>query len=327
MTTDEEEFFESVVDPSTERIGLFGMAHDITFDGRNFIVLHKVSKNVLTEFDQRLSNYLAAVHGVGLPMAAVETRIRDVSSGRSWTPYPMRHLESVPDALALAAELALGPEPQMRVRMGAWMSEDGNLEQERLITTDTVAGLEKALTVCRTLGTPDFLEISGDYDRVLVRPAGSKLDVMVMDLARGTVAVPTTTEFAGTAYQGPLWDFDNALRQNAAVANFVAKARHSVAQNKEEAILKFRELAEERIHEFDAALSGRPLVGYRMMGASTLIARLQKGLGSSLLGLSEAAQITALDWAEKVDISDLQQLESHGPGDDPRLPPGPRLVS
>ena len=35
-----------------------------------------------------------------------------------------------------------------------------------------------------------------------------------------------------------------------------------------------------------------------MKGASTLIARLQAGLGSSLLGLSEAAQVTALDWAD-----------------------------
>ena len=327
MSMDDNEFFESIIDPSTERIGLFGMAHDITFDGRNFVVLHKVSKNVLTEFDQRLSRYLAAVHGVGLPGAAVETRIRDVSTGRSWNPYPMRHVGSVPEALALAAQLALGPESQMRVRMGAWMSEDGVLDQERLITTDTVASLERALCNCRMIGTTQFLEISGDYDRVLVRPMSSTLDVMVMDLARGTISVPTTSEMSGTAYQGPLFGFEAALRQNAAVANFMSKARHSVAKAKEEAILNFREMAEERIHEFDAAIGGRPLVGYRMAGASTLIARLQAGLGSSLLGLSEAAQVTALDWAEKVDGSDFSLLGSEGPGDGPRLPPGPRLVS
>lgn len=327
MSMEDTEFFDAIINPSTERIGLFGMAHDITFDGRNFVVLHKVSKNVLTEFDNRLSCYLAAVHGIGLPGAAVETRIRDVSTGRSWSPYPIRHVATVPEALVLAAELALGPEAQMRVRMGAWMSEDGVLDQERLITVDTVASLERAIANCRLIGTTEFLEISGDYDRVLVRPVGSKLDVMVMDLGRGTISVPTTSELSGTAYQGPLFGFEAALRQNAAVANFVSKARHAVATAKEEAILSFREMAEERIHEFDAAIGGRPLVGYRMSGASTLIARLQAGLGSSLLGLSEAAQVTALDWAEMVDVSELSALESGGPSDDPRLPPGPRLVS
>ena len=324
MTMDENEFFESIIDPSTERLGLFGMAHDITFDGRNFVVLHKVSKNVLTEFDKRLSCYLSAVHGQGLPGAAVETRIRDIETGRSWSPYPIRNVSSVPEALALAAKLALGPEAQMRVRMGAWMSEDVPLEQERLITSDTVASLEKALSVCALITTPDFLEISGDYDRVLVRPAGSTMDVVVMDLARGTISVPTTSELSGTAYQGPLYGFEAALRQNAAVANYISKARHAVASAKEEAILKFREMSEDRIHEFDAAIGGRPLAGFRLTGASTLVARLQAGLGSSLLGLSEAAQVTALDWASSVHEADLSDTDA---GDAPRLPPGPRLVS
>ncbi|MEL7153700.1 MAG: hypothetical protein AAFN51_07935, partial [Pseudomonadota bacterium] len=287
-----------------------------------------VSKNVLTEFDKRLSCYLSAIHGRGLPGASVETRIRDIATGRSWSPYPLRHVNSVPEALALAAQLALGPEPQMRVRMGAWMSEDAPLEQERLITTDTVASLEKALSICALITEPDFLEISGDYDRVLVRPVSSTMDVMIMDLARGTISVPTTSELSGTAYQGPLFGFDAALRQNAAVANYMSKARHAVASAKEEAILKFREMSEDRIHEFDAAIGGRPLVGHRMMGASTLIARLQAGLGSSLLGLSEAAQVTALDWASTVQSSEYPALEADdGSGDGPRLPPGPRLVS
>ena len=327
MDMNDSEFFDAIIDPSTERLGLFGMAHDITFDGRNFVVLHKVSKNVLTEFDRRLSCYLSAVHGVGLPGAAVETRIRDVTTGRSWSPYPMRHIGSVPEALAMAAELALGPEEQMKVRMGGWTSEDATLEQERVISTDTVSAQQKALENCRLLGTTDFLEISGDYDRLLVRPLGSKLDVMVMDLSRGTLAIPSTDEQSGNAYQGPLYGFEAALRENAAVINYVSKARHDIASAKEEAILGFRELAEERIHEFDAAIGGRPMVGYRVTGASTLIARLQAGLGSSLLGLSEAAQVTALDWAESVSSQNLPKLESSQSGDDPRIPPGPRLVS
>ena len=327
MDMNDSEFFDAIIDPSTERLGLFGIAHDITFDGRNFVVLHKVSKNVLTEFDRRLSCYLSAVHGVGLPGAAVETRIRDVTTGRSWSPYPMRHIGSVPEALVLAAELALGPEEQMKVRMGAWTSEEPTLEQERPISTDTIAMLQKAIENFKLLGSTDFLDISGDFDRLLVRPIGSSMEVISMDLARGTLAIPATDEQGSNAYQGPLYGFDTALRENAVVINYVAKARHDVASAKEEAILKFRELAEERIHEFDAAIGGRPLVGYRVTGASTLIARLQAGLGSSLLGLSEAAQVTALDWAENVNPQDLPRLEAGEADDDPRFPPGPRLVS
>lgn len=327
MDMNDSEFFDAIIDPSTERLGLFGIAHDITFDGRNFVVLHKVSKNVLTEFDRRLSCYLSAVHGVGLPGAAVETRIRDVTTGRSWSPYPMRHIGSVPEALVLAAELALGPEEQMKVRMGAWTSEEPTLEQERAISTDTIAMLQKAIENYKLIGSTDFLDISGDYDRLLVRPIGSSMEVISMDLARGTLAIPATDEQASNAYQGPLYGFDAALRENAVVINYVAKARHGVASAKEEAILKFRELAEERIHEFDAAIGGRPLVGYRVTGASTLIARLQAGLGSSLLGLSEAAQVTALDWADNVSPQDLPKLEADEADDDPRFPPGPRLVS
>ena len=33
-------FFETVIEPSTERLGLFGIAHDVNFDGRNFCLLY-----------------------------------------------------------------------------------------------------------------------------------------------------------------------------------------------------------------------------------------------------------------------------------------------
>ena len=107
---DQIKFFETIIEPSTERLGLFGIAHNVSFDGRSFVVTHKISKNVFTEFDGKLSRYLAAVTGIGLPGATVETRIREVSGSRSWTPYPARHLPSVPEALATAATLSLGEE-------------------------------------------------------------------------------------------------------------------------------------------------------------------------------------------------------------------------
>lgn len=317
-------FYESVVEPSTERLALFGIAHDINFDRRNFVVSHKVSKNVFTSFDSRLSRYLAAVRGEGLPHGTVETRIRDVTTGRAWTPYPPRYCSSIPAALATATKLALGSSSQMNVRLGAWVREDGGLDQERVITPDTVAAMEQALDICGRIGNPDFLEISGDLERVLVRAAGSGMEMIVMDLQRGTVAVPGTTEGGGVAHKGALFGFAEAARNVPAVQGYLARARHAVAGAKEEAIHAFREVSEERIIQFNGALANRPLTGYRLEAASSLVARLQAGLGMSLIGLNEAAQMTALDWAA------LMRGESSGPGieSDDEDPPQaqPRLV-
>lgn len=289
-------FYESVVEPSTEKLGLFGIAHDISFDRRNFVVSHKISKNVFTSFDAGLSRYLAAVRGGGLPHATVETRIRDVTTGRSWTPYPPRYCASIPAALATAAKLALGSAPQMTVRMGAWMAQDAGLDQERTMTPDTVAALEQALAICGRIGPADFLEISGDFDRVLVRPTGSGMDMIIMDLERGTVSIPAA-EGTGKGHQGPLFGFAETLRTVPDAAAYVSRARHAVAAAMEEAIHGFRGASEARILQFNQALGNRPLTGYRMEAASSLVARLQAGLGMSLVGLNEAAQMTALDWA------------------------------
>ena len=315
-------FFESVVEPSIERLGLFGIAHDVNFDGRHFVVSHKVSKNVLTDFDSKLSRYLAAVTGVGLPGATVETRIRDVDTQRSWSPYPARHLSAVPTAMATAVQLALGSERRIKARMGAWLSDDQNFDQERELTAETVSALEEAIAVCKQIGPMEFLDISGDLDRVIARPMGAKLDMLAIDIERGTVSVPTTSELGGVAYQGALFGFDRAARKTPAVGTFMTRARHEVAIAKEEAIYAFREAAEARILQFDGALAGRELTGYRMDSAKSLVARLQAGLGDTLLGLSEAAQLTALDWA--TEVRSLPSVESGK--DDPDAPTRPRLV-
>src|SRR5690606_12956521 len=184
---------------------------------------------------------------------------------------------------------------QMNVRLGAWVAQDGGLDQERTITADNVASLEQALDICARIGTSDFLEISGDLDRVMVRPADSRLEMIVMDLQRGTVSVPT--EGSATPYQGALFGFADAVRNVPSVGSYLARARHAVATAKEEAIHSCRAIAEERIMQFPQALADRPLTDYRLEAASSLVARLQAGLGMSLVGLNEAAQITALDWA------------------------------
>ena len=56
----------------------------------------------------------------------------------------------------------------------------------------------------------------------------------------------------------------------------------------------------DRILAFDRALAGRPLDGHRLDAAVALVERLKAGLGGSLNGLSEDAQITALDWSAAI---------------------------
>lgn len=319
---DQEKFFETIVEPSTERLALFGIAHDVHFDGCNFVVSHKVSKNVLTDFDGKLSRYLAAVTGVGLPGATVETRIRDVATSRSWNPYPARHAHSVPHAMAIAMRLTLGAEKAMPVRVGAWVGNDIGSGQEQTVNSEAVETLERALEVCDTVGTVDFLEVSGDFERVLARPRGTTMDMMVMDLHRGTISIPSVSDMGGSAWQGPLHGFEKAVNHAPAITSFMARARHAVAVAKEDAIHAFREAAEDRIKDFNDALAGRQLSGYRLEGASSLVARLQAGLGDTLLGLSEAAQMTALDWASQV-----RELPASPRGTaQPPAPSRPRLV-
>lgn len=299
---DQDKFFEAVIEPSVERLGLFGVTHDVMFDGRSFVVQHKVSRNVFTEFDAKLSRYLAAVRGQGLPNATVETTIRDVATKRSWAPYSPRHAPSVPHALAVAGRLALGEESVADLRVGAWMNDETGTEQSFSVSRESIEMLEKGLEVCGQIGTVEFLEISGDFEQVMARPYGSQMDMVMIDLGRGMISVPTLGEGNNSVWQGPLYGFEKAVRQAPQVMGFLARARHAVALSKEEAIRGFREAAEARILDFNRALAGRPLVGYRLERASSLVSRLQAGLGDTLLGLSEAAQMTALDWA--VEVSD-----------------------
>jgi hypothetical protein len=287
--------FDCIAEPSAERLRLFGIAYEATAGGRKVVVSHLVAKNVFSSFDMRLSRHLAAVTGAGLPHAAVETRVRDAATGRTAMQGAPRHAASAPAALAIAARLALGAGDRVSVRLGNWNAGEEGLGQQHLIAAPVVEALERALGICARIGVADFLEISGDLERILVRPAGCGLDVMVMDLQRGTVAVPATGE-GGSPAQTSLFDFESAADTVPAVAGYLARARHAVAASREAAIRDFREAAEERIMQFDAALAGRPLTGHRLEVAGSLVARLQAVLGDSLAGLSEAARVTALEW-------------------------------
>jgi hypothetical protein len=233
-------------------------------------------------------------------------------------------LPSVPDALATAAKLALGSESRLMARFGSWTTDDGLPNQDRLITTESMLALDRAMTVARQIGAIEFLELSGDLDRVMLKPLDARMDMLMMDVERGTISVPTTAELAGVAYQGPLFGFEQAVREVPAVNTYLSKARHLISVAKENAIYDFRAAAEQRIARFDDALGGRDLTGYRLDSALSLVSRLQAGLGDTLLGLSEAAQLTALDWAS--DVRQLPDLRDTGNGGDNGSPNRPRLV-
>ena len=317
----DKDFYRSVIEPCSERLGIYGLAHDVNFDGRHFVVTHKVSKNIMTEFDGHLSRYMAAVTGKGLPGAAVETIIYDADTERSWSPNPARQAAGLGEALAIAVRLALGSDTTIRGRCGPWMANGSRLDEERVFNLDVALGLDQAVSVCSMIGPPEFLDISGDLDRMVMRPAGAKLDMLTMDLQRGTLAVPTTAELGGTAYQGALYGFERAAKQTPAVGTYLSRARHFVAEAQEEAIYSFRQAAEARILDFNNALDGRELSGYRLDSARSLVSRLQAGLGDTLLGLSEAAQLTALDWAMEVrHLGSADMLESSIASDAPARP-------
>ena len=322
---EQDKFFETVVEPSTERLGLFGIVHESELDGRTFTVTHKVSKNVVTDFDSKLSRYQAAVQGAGLPGASVETWIKDPVSGRSWMPFPARHVPSVPHALATAVKLALGWDKSRDVRVGAWANEGIDLETAETVSTDTVDILERALDVCKQIGTFEFLEVSGDFKRLLVKPLGSDMGMIVLDLHRGLISIPSTGDGGQSEWQGPLHGFEKAAAESQGAVAFLAKARHAVALAKERAIFAFREAAEDRIMRFDKALAGRPLSGYRLESAGALVARLKAAMGDNLLGLDEAAQITALEWAAEL-REEPGASAATAPADEPFRPAVPRLV-
>lgn len=327
---DRDGFFEAVVEPSIQRLALFGVAHDVSFDGRNFVVSHKISRNVLTEFDASLSVYLSALTGNGMPGATVETRIKDLETGRSWAPYPARHASSVVDALVIAAKLALGDDEKMPVRFGPWHGEDRGADQLCELTQDLVAKLDEALWICKQIGTPDFLDLSGDFDQIMVRPRDAGMDMMTLDIFRGTISVPPVGDKKGAPpYTGPLFNFAKQMKEAPQVALYMARAGHAVAAAKEEAVRHFRLNAEDRIIQFSDALDGRMLDGYLMESAGTLVARLKAGLGDSLLGLSEEAQVRALDWATLVGGTGAPQIESQEQTNalTDKSKDGPRLVS
>jgi hypothetical protein len=167
------------------------------------------------------------------------------------------------------------------------------------VTRDDVEALDAGLSICRFLGAPEFLTISGDFDIVIARPPGD-LRPVTMHLKNGSISIPCSAGGTVTPFECPLHGFAQHLRDSVQAQSYMAQARHALVAEKEDAVTDFRTAAERHILNFDRALAGRPLTGHRLECAVALVERLKAGLSSNLAGLAEDARITALGWSAAI---------------------------
>jgi hypothetical protein len=220
----------------------------------------------------------------------------------------------VPHALRGIANRALGKGETADIYLGSAEAGPDRGEPEgahRQVTRDDVKALGAALDYARSLGALEFLDISGDYDLLMVAPASADLRPITMDLYRGTMSVPSSFDRMAEPFEGALFDFRRHCTESGAMRAYVAHARQALTAAKEDAVLGFRAAAEDRILNLDRVLAGRSLAGHRLDTVMGLVARLRIGLGDDLAGISEDARITALDWAEAVETSEGPREAGH----------------
>lgn len=297
--------FKTIVEPSLERIPVLEVSHVERLQGCDYIVTQTIQRNVFTDFDRKLSRHLAATRGDGFPAFTVAVQVNERGSGgppRFLTPV---HHASVPHALKGIADRAFAHcgRVELMVQNSNTGAGDRVAGVRRELSTDDIEALDAALDICRHLGEAEFLDISGDFDIVIAGPPG-ELQPIVMHLQNGSISMPCTNGTAITPFECPIHGFAGHAAGNVLAQGYLARARHALVATKEAAVLEFRAAAEDRILAFDRALAGRPLDGHRLDAAIALIERLKAGLGGSLNGLSEDAQITALDWSAAIASGD-----------------------
>ena len=297
--------FKRFVEPSLERIPVLEVSHGERLQGCDYIITQTIQRNVFTDFDRKLSRHLAATRGAGFPAFTVAVQVNERGRGgppRFLTPV---HHASVPHALKGIADRAFAH--CGRVDLTVHNNDPGAGDRvagvRREVSTDDMEVLDAALNICRHLGEAEFLDISGDFDIVIAGPPG-ELQPIVMHLQNGSISMPCTNGTAITPFECPIHGFAGHAAGNVLAQGYLARARHALVATKEAAVLEFRAAAEDRILAFDRALAGRPLDGHRLDAAIALIERLKAGLGGSLNGLSEDAQITALDWSAAIASGD-----------------------
>ncbi|MHA1530245.1 MAG: hypothetical protein ACTSVG_14585 [Alphaproteobacteria bacterium] len=297
--------FKSVVERSLERIPVLEVSHVERLQGTDYIITQTIQRNVFTDFDRKLSRHLAATKGAGFPAFTVAVQVNE--RGRGGPPRflnPVHHA-SVPHALKGIADRAFAHcgRVDLTVHSNSPGAGDRVAGVKREVSTDDIEALDAALNICRHLGEAEFLDISGDFDIIIAGPPG-ELKPIIMHLKNGSISMPCTNGEVITPFECPIHGFAGHAAGDVLAQGYMARARHAMVATKEAAVLEFRATAESRILAFDRALAGRPLDGHRLDAAVALIERLKAGLGGSLNGLSEDAQITALDWSAAIASGD-----------------------
>jgi len=295
--------FEKIIKPGLDSIPVLEVIHSEWHDGVKFRITQTVNRNVFNEFDQKLSNHLAATTGAGFPNCKVTVQLVDLrGTGEPHYLEPTYHV-SAPHALKAIAELAFARVGPTELVLQSGDCNPGQIlpvYHRRKIDNAYIAQFDRALGICNHLGTTAFLDLSGEFDMVEIIPPGSELDPVVLNLREGNVQVPSLHGTTKAPFEWPIGSFTEHASNNISAQTYLASVRHAIVNQKETAIRSFREAADQRIHEFDDALAGRPLEGHWLKGASALIARLRAGLGGSLAGISEGARGKALDWCAEI---------------------------
>ncbi|MEM7176904.1 MAG: hypothetical protein AAGD47_08665 [Pseudomonadota bacterium] len=294
----EKNLFQTVIEPSVERVPVLELAQIVETDDMRLEAIYLLERTVMTAFDKKLSDHLAAVQGSGFPQISMQITIRDPETGKTWHPMDRQVFPTIPHALHFAGQFALGDRETCslkvfsRVRAAFSGKAVGIVEEISAIRLDA---LRACIEVCELMGEFEYLHVTGNFTTIVIQTVDHSFEPVVVDLERGTVTVPSTT--GGTSYVGPLFNPLKSISENRDAAIYFTQVNHRLTVMKEEAIWSFRAAAEERIVGFDKALGGQALTGYRMTAAETLVHRVRAGMGENLLGLSEQAQVTALGWA------------------------------
>ncbi len=310
------EVFRKIVEPSLERVAVIEVLHVERHEGRDFVISHLLRRNILTEFDARLSRHLAATRGDGFPHVTVSVRVRDRREEGAWQGAAPVDYPSIPHALCAIARRAVGRADSATLRLHYHALEEEERTAQgirRVIDRDEVEILETALAHCQQLGEFAFLDITGDFDLIMIKPPDGSMRPIVMDLFNRRLTIPPVPGVTGGQVSAPLFEFERTIKETTDARTYLAALRNAMMQHKERAVLEFRAAAEKRILDFEYALRGRPLEDFRLEAVVALVARLKAGLGESLAGLSEDAQITAFDWALTIEAGRTQGPGSYGP--------------
>ncbi|MBY8974495.1 hypothetical protein KHP62_01665 [Rhodobacteraceae bacterium NNCM2] len=326
---DEQSVFETVIEPSVERVPVLELAQAVEADGINLEAIYLLERTVLTAFDKKLSDHLAAVDGAGFPQISLRITIRDPKTDKVWTPVERRLFATIPHALHHAGTFALGDRESCNMTVfsrtrSAFVGKAVGITQE--VSQTTLEALRATVEVCQLMGEFEYLHVTGNFNTIVIQTVDHSFEPVVIDLVRGTVTVPSTT--GGTSFVGPLYDPVRRISENRDAASYFTQVNHRLTVMKEKAIWEFRAAAEERIFGFDKALDGEALTGYRLTAAETLVQRVRAGMGENLLGLSEPAQITALGWAGLIlSASERRGINTPGDADGTTGTPSVRLIS